>query len=308
MEQNINLQTLVRLESDLIQVNMDLAQAEKERELYNGQISGEISSGATARLADPMVQSLEKRLSDLEVALNNLLTDATEEHPTVIATRKEIQETKIRLAKVLQQDSIKGQGSDTSPVYAAIEQQLMVAELRVDAFKARKNEIEKGLEIYRTRTGNIPESEKEYNSLTVDLVVNQNIYNTLKQQLESDKISQFEIRTAGTVYSIIAPARLPLQPSKPNILLMSIVSLVLGCVVGFGSMYLAEFSDHSFRGIEDARSFLQFPVVASVPRILSQGEQSLMRKQRLFIGVAVSVFVICLLAGIISGVLITGGG
>ncbi|MFW5798285.1 MAG: GumC family protein [Planctomycetota bacterium] len=54
----------------------------------------------------------------------------------------------------------------------------------------------------------------------------------------------------------------PVRPNKPLVMLMG---LMLGIVTAGGVVFVVEYADHSIKGIEDARRFLDLPVLAAVP-------------------------------------------
>src|SRR5204862_378861 len=86
-----------------------------------------------------------------------------------------------------------------------------------------------------------------------DAHVNETIYNSLLQRLETAKITQrLQDSKEGTRYTMTEPPRIPLGPFKPNRLLVALTGLFLGGLFGFGMVIATEFLDKSFIDVEDA--------------------------------------------------------
>jgi hypothetical protein len=116
-----------------------------------------------------------------------------------------------------------------------------------------------------------------------DAKVNENIYNMLLQRLETAKITQrLEASKQGTRYTVLDPPRLPLKPIKPNKFLVAIVGIFLGASVGVGLILLLELTDHSFLGIDEAKEFLELPILAGISKILTEEDIAVAREKNRF--------------------------
>ena len=101
-----------------------------------------------------------------------------------------------------------------------------------------------------------------------DAGVNENIYNTLLQRLETAKITQrLQSSKEGTQYTILDPPRIPLKPFQPNKFLVALIGLFLGAMAGIGLVIGAEFLDKSFIDVEDAKNFLGVPLLGAISKI-----------------------------------------
>ncbi|MDP3790401.1 MAG: GNVR domain-containing protein, partial [Candidatus Omnitrophota bacterium] len=106
-----------------------------------------------------------------------------------------------------------------------------------------------------------------------DTNVNQKLYNTLLERLETAKITQrLEASKEGTRYTILDPARLPLKPTKPNKLLVMFLGVFFGGCVGMGLVFATELLDHSFIGIDEAQAYLELPVLGAISKIITSDD------------------------------------
>src|SRR3989338_5261076 len=184
----------------------------------------------------PVATQTNAQLVGLKLELNNLLIENTEEHPRVIQTRKQI-------------EALENQRND---------------QMR----KAKEAGIDIEPEEYAKLVSSIPRQEQQLAKLQRDYMVNANIYESLLQRLETAKISEtLEQSEKGPKFRILEPARLPLQPVKPNKLLFVFGGFIVGMLIGVGVIYLLELSDTSIRNLEEARNLLSFPIFGSIPPI-----------------------------------------
>ena len=83
----------------------------------------------------------------------------------------------------------------------------------------------------------------------------------ITQRLEASK--------EETPYLILGPARLPLKPAKPNKPLVMLLGIFVGACAGIGLIFTVELFDHSFLGIDEARVFLESPILCAVSKIVT---------------------------------------
>ncbi|MFL7867904.1 MAG: GNVR domain-containing protein, partial [Anaerolineales bacterium] len=95
------------------------------------------------------------------------------------------------------------------------------------------------------------------------------------------RVSQgLETEQKGERFTLIDPARLPEKPYKPNRLAILLIGAVLGIGAGIGFAALREFSDTSVRSIEQLTTATSFPVLATIPVIVTEREISRQRVKR----------------------------
>ncbi len=184
----------------------------------------------------PLATRMNEQLVQLKIELNSLLVDNTEEHPRVIQTRKLI-------------DNLEHQRDEQMA-------------------KARQEGVPIDPTEYSKLVSSVPRQEQQLAKLQRDYMVNDQIYESLLQRLESAKISEtLEQSDKGTKFRILEHARLPIEPVKPRKTLIIIGGLIIGLALGCGLVYFLEMSDTSVRSLDEARNILELPIFGVIPPI-----------------------------------------
>ena len=193
----------------------------------------------TYGLQMPLAAQINTELARLEAELTTLLVDCTEEHPKVKELRANIQSLKEKRTQQIR---------------------LAAESANVDAKE------------YIEVAESIPKQEQELARLTRDTTVNERLYAMFLERLETARISEeLEDSENKTKFKIIEPARFPLKPVKPNKLELGLMGLLLGAMAGFGCIYLVEYNDQSFKGVEELKSFFDLPVLGAISEIVTEG-------------------------------------
>jgi uncharacterized membrane protein len=80
-----------------------------------------------------------------------------------------------------------------------------------------------------------------------------------------------EKKQKGEQFQIIDPANFPVKPFKPNRQRIILVGLLAGLAAGFGLAFLLETLDRSFKHSEDLTGYIDLPVLATLPAIMTRG-------------------------------------
>jgi len=300
-EVNVNLGRLVDFQSELLKVQLELEDAMRSKRLLERQLSGEeqVVVSEVTRIRNPLVAQLTQHLVDLKMQLNTLLVDAKESHPLVHELRREIADIQNQIDQE-KESTISEETSAVNPVYQELEQQHRAVELTIDSLKSRQKTLKTLEKDYQLRVRSVPAQEQELAELTRDTRVNEGIYSMLLQRLEAAKISQrLETSDKGTKFRVLNEARLPLKPIKPNKVKISFLGLFVGTLLGFATVFVREFTDHSISSIEDAKALLDLPVLASIPRIYTQREIHLLKLKQNLLLIAVGLVVFTMIVVII---------
>ena len=231
----------------------------------NVQIQNDETTDAISFIEEQL-QVYKGKIKSAEIAqvqeqLDKLLTDSTEKHPMVKRLREQIaaEKEELRAQNLEYTENINLDKDTAGPM--------------IDEIKKALNTIESAAAI-KSATKEGRESAQLMLNLDLqkvvarDVGVNEQIYNTLLQRLETAKITQrLQSSKEGTQYTILDPPRIPLKPFKPNRVLVAFIGLFLGVLCGAGFVIGAEFLDKSFIDVEDAKNFLGVPLLGAISKI-----------------------------------------
>ncbi len=99
------------------------------------------------------------------------------------------------------------------------------------------------------------------------------VFDLLNKKTQSELATSLERRQEGQRFNIIDPPSLPMKPSSPDHVKISLAGLLAGIVVGAALAFLVESRDHSLRDEQDLRWTFSFPLMLGVPVLLSKAEQ-----------------------------------
>ncbi|MDP2928824.1 MAG: GNVR domain-containing protein [Candidatus Omnitrophota bacterium] len=217
----------------------------------------------------------ESEIADMEDKLKKLLIDSTDRHPLVIELKKKIASAKDEVKRgdfTVDASSIANSDNELNTMKDELKQ------MREDVASSKTLNVIDG-DANRAKMAS-SSNEKLYKLLLLEKVnqatakdqtVNQKIYNTLLERLETAKITQrLEASKEGTRYTILDPARLPINPKSPNKPLTLLMGIFIGAAAGMGLVFLVELFDHSFLGLDEARAFITLPIFGATSKIITQ--------------------------------------
>jgi hypothetical protein len=99
-------------------------------------------------------------------------------------------------------------------------------------------------------------------------------YQDLMKRVMEAKVSQgLEKEQMGEKFTLIDPARMPEKPVKPNVAAVLLIGLFLGIGAGVGNVSLKEANDQSVRGAGQLTAATGYPVLATIPRIITENDR-----------------------------------
>jgi len=200
-------------------------------------------------------------IANMQGKLDTLLLDSTQRHPLVRELTKRIAAKKEELKKqnLEYTESANLISQSSEPMLEEIKNALDKLEQRTSVINSRQPKDTKlmvnvGVDLRKV--------------LARDVGVNEEIYNMLLERIETAKITQrLQSSKEGTHYNIVNPPRIPLQPFKPNKILVALIGLFLGSVTGVGLVLASEFLDKSFIDVEEAKEYLGVTLFGAISKI-----------------------------------------
>jgi polysaccharide chain length determinant protein (PEP-CTERM system associated) len=284
----VNVQSLNNIENNIVRFS-DQLRSLKEREGY---LQTQLT--AIPRGFDERRQS-KIRLGELKVKLMQLRTRFSDKYPDVIKTKAEIADLEKQINNSGNATG-KSEGLSDNPAYITLSSQLSSTQADIESVKRQIRAYNETADMYRRRIANTPRVEEAYSSI---LIERNNIYaqyDDLMQKHMAAKVAQkLEKEQKGERFTLISPARLPKKPYKPNRPAILLIGLVLATGVGVGFASLKEYSDHSIHDADSLTLATSFPVLSSIPEIITEKDIRRIRTKRIAM---IMALVLIILAGL----------
>lgn len=277
---------------EFVQVNMQsIADTQRSIDLLTNQLNQlkEKEVFLKSQLESTPAEFLDtdrKTLYELKTQLVALRQQYSDDHPDVIKTRAQIRDLEQRIQSA---EGSWGAERPENPAYINLNAQLKSVRLEIDSVAAQIRDLGERLVEYKRRVELSPGVESEYRSLLNERNNLQMKYDDLMKKYMESRISHgLEKEQKGERFTIIDPARLPEKPYKPNRILIMAVGFVLGISAGMATAALREYSDTSVKDAEMISAITSFPVLASIPRIVTEGERRMRKKIAAYVGFGVA--------------------
>ncbi len=271
----VNMQTLDSTEREMVGLNYQLRSLQERESSVESQLASIPTDAASQDKA---------HLSELRVRLVELKSRYTDEHPDVIKTKSE-------LAELMKQ--LRASGQDTvdnkpdNPSYITLSSQLASIRSEITSTKRQLESFGKKKDELRQRIAATPGVEEGYKNILMQRNNLQQKFDDLsKKYMEAKVSSGMEKEQKGERFTLIDAARLPEKPIKPNIPAILLIGLVLGIGCGAGLAAIREQGDDIVRTPENLARATSYPVLASIPEIVTWQEIISMKNKRkqVFIG------------------------
>jgi succinoglycan biosynthesis transport protein ExoP len=282
----LNIQELERVERNLEQLEIQLRTLKERESFFKTQMAS-----VPADLSNPD----KDRLKELRVRLGSLMTRYSDQYPDVAKTKAEIAELERKLS--LPSAGPIGDKPD-NPAYINLESQLSSTQSEIESQRRQAKALQKRRDDYRKRMEAAPGVEEGYRTLVGERNNLQVKYDDLmKKFMETKVASGMEKGQLGERFTMIDPPRMPEKPVRPNIPAILLIGLFLGMGSGMGAASLREYSDQSARSVEALAKATGFPVLGSIPEILTPRD-IVRRKTRLRIWIFSVVLLVTLGVGL----------
>ena len=172
-------------------------------------------------------------------------------------------------------------------IVAKMRKDIQVKTISADVIDARTGRpAQAAIAFSITYRGREPETVQRVAGELASLYLQENQKTREKQSLETSKFMEEE--QLGERFSIIDAARLPEKPVSPNIPAILLIGLILGVGAGVGLAAVQESTDQTVRSFESLERATAFPVLATIPVIVTEEDVAQRRGRRRFVLVGVA--------------------
>jgi uncharacterized protein involved in exopolysaccharide biosynthesis len=156
-----------------------------------------------------------------------------------------------------------------NPVHQQLAQDKQNALVRLEVLKSRMANLQKRIVENEKKVENVPAQEQQLLTLTRNYEVNAQIYNMFLQKLEEVRIQE-KLATeqkGKESFKVLEYARATTTPVAPDrVRVMGFIALA-GIATCIGVILLLNYFDDSFKSVEEAKEFLQKPLMGTVPSL-----------------------------------------
>jgi polysaccharide chain length determinant protein (PEP-CTERM system associated) len=263
--QQLNIQLMERNERELSETVQQIRSLE-ERKIYLQSELAQISPTTDIyNSSGNRVMGAEDRLRTLQTEYLALATRYTDDHPTMIKIKGEIEVLENELVADANHGNIT---QSDNPAYVQLQTQLQAAESELSSLKSVRAELKGKIRDFEERLIQSPQVEREYRNLTRDYENAVAKYQEVKaKQLEAQLAESLERERKGERFSLIEPPQLPEKPDKPNRMVIAFIGLILGIFGGVGNVALRESLDDVVRGKKGIELITKVQPLAVIPYI-----------------------------------------
>jgi polysaccharide biosynthesis transport protein len=258
--------TLDRLTMEMQTQNDMLRMLVERKEIMRDAI--ETSAGATGGVVH---LSPKGRLRQLREQQAQLLSEYKDTYPDVLRVKREIKDLEARVARGPSSDDLE---EDVVISGSDMDSQLRTVDAEIKVRRHRAAEIQAQIKSLEQRMEQMPIREQELSTLLRDYETTNKRYQSLLANKESAKITeQMEKRQKGEQFRVLDPANLPIKPVKPDPLRVFLGGIMVGLMLGGGTIWWLDFKNLPFRRPEEIESSLGLPMLASIPHMFMVGGQ-----------------------------------
>jgi len=233
----------------------------------------------------PTNQKIQIRQKELE----SLLVRYSEKHPDVMRLRAElaslekelgVEKTNAKMTRSVSQPA-------ENPLKQMIEEQINSLKSSITAIQTSNAELRNAIAVHQKRIENTPLRSIELTKVTRTYDITLRKYqDLLAKGLESQLSENLEKKQKGEQFQVVDPANLPLAPLKPNRPLILFGGLVAGMIGGLAAAFIWDLLDRSLKNSDDLSSFVNLPILATIPAIVTRGAVLERRRAQGLLGIS----------------------
>jgi polysaccharide chain length determinant protein (PEP-CTERM system associated) len=279
-----NLRSLEQLRRDLEASNLRLAALQErkgvlQKQTVESDIRETLTPPAGSLVAPEYGATQVVQIQMKKKELDSLLQKYSSKHPDVVLLRREIQ----MLEKA---DANSSPGSSTaasvvSPLKRVLQTQIADIDLEIQSIRSQNERTRSQISVLQARIDNTPVRAIELSKISRGYEITLKKYqDLLARGLESELSENVEKQQKGEQFEIVEPASFPIKPVRPNRLLIFLVGLAAGLGGGMGLAFLLETLDTSFKKSDEVTNFVNVPLLATLPAVVTRGSVLEQRRAR----------------------------
>jgi uncharacterized protein involved in exopolysaccharide biosynthesis len=155
-----------------------------------------------------------------------------------------------------------------------LKSQLEANQLEVANLLKDEKKLKETIAQYQSRLNQTPVREQQLAGILRDYdLLKQDYTDLLGKKMQSQLAANLEKRQEGQQFRLVDRPSLPTEPSAPKRVKLSLGGIGAGLVLGLALAFLAEFKNPTFHSEKDLSHHFAFPLIVSVPLVLTPAEK-----------------------------------
>jgi polysaccharide chain length determinant protein (PEP-CTERM system associated) len=302
-QQQGNLGILGSLQSQLQNVSSSLNRAQQQK-LYLESLLAQYqriaqrpqgptsSSSPSAPLTVSPIETAQRDLARLQSEREQLLTSYTLKHPEVLRKDQQIAQKQslieeLKTGTIAKTEEPKPKGGTPEPshqvtretqqdeaVVAQLKSQLEANRLEIDNLSKSDQQLKTEISQYEARLNLTPVREQQLTAILRDYeLLKQQYAELVNKEQQSQLAATLEKHQEGQQFRMVDPPSLPVVPSSPKRLRMSLGGFVAGIFLGLALAFLIDKSNSSFHEEKPVSQRFTLPLVIGIPVLATRSEQ-----------------------------------
>jgi protein tyrosine kinase modulator len=221
----------------------------------------------------PGPESMAARLAKLKHDLTELRTRFSDKYPDVIRVKAEIAALERRVAEEPAEAAPDPKAASAAPASGRAKNPIAEIDRELRMLKDEEQNLRQAIATYEQRAENAPRRQQEYQQQARDYMALKEQYLPLVKRYEDAQMAEsMEQRQKAEEFRVLdaaLPAKAPIAPNRAR---FGLLGLVVSLGMAAGALVLAEGLDGSFHSIDDLRAFSKVPVLAGIPRLVTEAD------------------------------------
>lgn len=267
LEKEVALQKLAEFDATLRQTEAAIAETEQRIRILQEQAASIPTRMVTqVRNSDDatLLSQLRSNLLSLELKRTELVGKFEPSYRPVQEVEAEIAQTRAALA-VAEKSQVHEETTDRDPAYEWVQEELAKAKADLGSLQARAKVTALTVRSYQQDARSLEQKEIVQNDLVRTVKATEENYLLYLRKAEEARISDALDRRRIINVAIAEAAEVPSLPSNHRHVTV-LFGLFLAVVLTAGLVFVTEHLDPTFRTPGEVRSFLNIPVLATMPR------------------------------------------
>jgi uncharacterized protein involved in exopolysaccharide biosynthesis len=272
LEKEVTLGKLAEFEASLRQTQAAIAETQQRIRILQEQ-SVSIPSRMVTQVRNfddaTLLSQLRSSLLTLELKRTELLGKFEPAYRPVQEIEAQIAQTREALAAA-EKSQLHEETTDRDPTHEWAREELARAKSDLAGLQARADATAQTIRSYRVHAGTLEQQEVVQDDLIRTVKAKEDNYLLYLRKAEEARISDALDRKRIINVAVAEAATVPSLPSNQRSLTV-LIGLLLATLTSVGLAFASEYLDPTFRTPDEVRSFLNIPLLATMPRYGNNG-------------------------------------